>query len=285
MKNNYYSILNLEENATSLEIKRAYKRLANIYHPDKTHNDPVKTEFFKKIVIAYETLSDLNKKSIYDDNLKKSFENTNESPEPEKKFYQYSKTETFKAKDNPIYLDVYIDWLDTINGTTKTLSFSIIKFCNTCAGRGIVYSKICQVCLGTGQKAFDKKYKTIIPKETLPESQIRLKGVGHQSKPDFEQGDVILDIHWKKGKWVFIDGDVYTYLYLTKRDRIKKKITFINYNNDKTIVYLPDNIQEGQLLRLKNKGWELSENIFSDLYLEIRFKETNIFKKLFDKFS
>lgn len=280
MKINHYSILNLDKDATSLDIKRAYKRLANIYHPDKTNNDPVKTEFFKKIVIAYEILSNLDKKRFYDNSLN---DIEKESVVSEEQIYEHSSTQ--EVKDKPIYLDVYIDWQETISGTTKSLNFSIIKFCNNCAGRGTIYSKTCPICLGTGQKAFDKKYKTIIPKDTLPESQIRLKGVGHQSKPDLEQGDVILDIHWKKGKWVFIDGDIYTYLYITPRDKIRKKVIFFNYNNDKTIIYLPDNIKEGQLLRLKGKGWELSENNYSDLYLEIRFKETNIFKKLFDKFS
>lgn len=278
MKLNYYSILNITQDATSLEIKKAYKRLANIYHPDKTNNDLKKTELFKNIVLAYETLSDLNRKKIYDQELylnKIKIKNNNNS--------NSSSTKNNILKDDPIFLDVYIDWEDTINGIEKDIYFSIIKYCETCAGRGSTYGKICYNCSGTGQKAFEKKYKALIPKNTLPESQVRLKGIGHISKTNFEQGDVILDIHWKKGKWVFIDNDIYTYLYITKKDKIIKKVNFINYNGEKHLVYLPDNVKEGQLLRLKNKGW-MFEDKFSDLYLEIRFKESNIFKNIFDKF-
>tara|TARA_B100001248_G_C27396688_1_gene466069 strand:+ start:1877 stop:3040 length:1164 start_codon:yes stop_codon:yes gene_type:complete len=60
---NYYSILNIDRNATSEEIKKSYRKLAMKYHPDKC---PEGAEKFKKIAEAYSVLSDKNKKSQYD---------------------------------------------------------------------------------------------------------------------------------------------------------------------------------------------------------------------------
>lgn len=63
---NYYNILEVAENASSEEIKKAYRRLSMIHHPDKNKNNPVATEKFQKIAEAYETLGDSEKKKEYD---------------------------------------------------------------------------------------------------------------------------------------------------------------------------------------------------------------------------
>ena len=59
----YYDILQIEKNASNDEIKRAYRKLAIKYHPDKNPND---TAIFIKIKEAYETLIDPIKRSTYD---------------------------------------------------------------------------------------------------------------------------------------------------------------------------------------------------------------------------
>jgi curved DNA-binding protein CbpA len=64
---NYYNILGLADYAGLTEIKAAFRKLAKIYHPDKNPNGQ---ETFKKILTAYETLSDPTKKTSYDLKLK-----------------------------------------------------------------------------------------------------------------------------------------------------------------------------------------------------------------------
>jgi len=65
MAKSLYETLNVSENATSSEIKKAYRTLAKKYHPDM-NKDPKAEEKFKEINAAYEVLGDEQKKSQYD---------------------------------------------------------------------------------------------------------------------------------------------------------------------------------------------------------------------------
>jgi len=57
-RKDYYKILGVEKDATDNDIKKAYRRLAIIHHPDKNPEDEEAAEKFKEIGEAYETLSD-----------------------------------------------------------------------------------------------------------------------------------------------------------------------------------------------------------------------------------
>jgi DnaJ-domain-containing protein 1 len=61
----YYNILHLEPSATLPEIKKAYRKLALQYHPDKNHNDPYAAAQFYEIKEAYEVLTNPSKKEYY----------------------------------------------------------------------------------------------------------------------------------------------------------------------------------------------------------------------------
>ncbi len=62
----YYKTLGVSKNATQDEIKKAYRKLAVKYHPDKTKGDKAKEEMFKEINEAYEVLKDPEKRKKYD---------------------------------------------------------------------------------------------------------------------------------------------------------------------------------------------------------------------------
>lgn len=62
----YYKILGVDKNASDKEIKKAYRKLANKYHPDKNQGDKVAEEKFKEVNEAYQVLSDPEKRKKYD---------------------------------------------------------------------------------------------------------------------------------------------------------------------------------------------------------------------------
>lgn len=62
----FYDLLGVSKTATPEEIKRAYRKLAIHLHPDKTGNDPAKSEQFLRVKYAYEVLSDPAKRQVYD---------------------------------------------------------------------------------------------------------------------------------------------------------------------------------------------------------------------------
>jgi DnaJ-class molecular chaperone with C-terminal Zn finger domain len=65
MLKDYYSILQLPPHATLQEIKQAYRRLAMMYHPDKTKNDPYAGAKYQAIREAYDVLSNPGRKEAY----------------------------------------------------------------------------------------------------------------------------------------------------------------------------------------------------------------------------
>lgn len=65
MGKDYYKTLGLTKTATDDEIKKAYRKLALKYHPDK-NKSPLAEEKFKEIAEAYEVLSDKKKREVYD---------------------------------------------------------------------------------------------------------------------------------------------------------------------------------------------------------------------------
>ena len=65
-KRDYYEVLGVDKNATPEELKKAYRKLALQYHPDRNPGDKEAEEKFKEAAEAYDVLSNPDKKARYD---------------------------------------------------------------------------------------------------------------------------------------------------------------------------------------------------------------------------
>lgn len=131
----YYKILNIEPNANENDIRKAYKKLAMKYHPDKNFGNKEAEENFKKVAKAYEILSDKNKRNIYDMTGNVA-DNINIDPfSIFNSIFSSVKVEVFSFnsinnKSEDIYYNVHAKLEDIYNMCIKTISLSHKRLIN-----------------------------------------------------------------------------------------------------------------------------------------------------------
>lgn len=116
MSENYYDILGVPKNATSEQIKKAYRKLAFEYHPDRNPGDKKRAEEkFNKITEAYDVLVDDSKRKNYDlgySDYSNNYQNQSQN---------YYKTRTTYTYDNPFGENAnFWEWFSSSNENKQT---------------------------------------------------------------------------------------------------------------------------------------------------------------------
>lgn len=153
----YYQTLGINREATSDEIKTAYRKLAKQYHPDRNQNNAKAEEKFKSVQEAYDVLIDPQKRQTYDQyGTSNPMPNGNYgSGDPFASIF-----ESFFGPSRRQSADVKIEHVITLediaSGTEKTIKYQRGKTCTACRGLG-GSGKKCEHCNGYGhvQKSFD----------------------------------------------------------------------------------------------------------------------------------
>jgi len=153
----HYSVLGISKNASAEEIKKAYRKLAMEFHPDKNQGNPEAEEKFKKINEAYEVLSDPDKKSKYD-NPNPGFGGFNpfEGFDPFGGFGGFNfdngrNKKPVNKKGTNISIIVNVTLEEMMTGVNKKVSIKRNTKCNSCNGTGAEGdTQVCYNCSGTG---------------------------------------------------------------------------------------------------------------------------------------
>ena len=175
-KRDYYEVLGVSRNATDEELKKAYRKLAIKYHPDKNPDDKEAEEKFKEAAEAYDVLSDKDKRARYDQfghaafegggggggyynaggmNMEDIFMNFGDIFGEGFGFGGSSRRRSGQRvnKGQDLRVRVKLTLKDVANGVDKKLKVKKLVSCDQCSGTGAKDSssyKSCSQCNGTG---------------------------------------------------------------------------------------------------------------------------------------
>ena len=176
MAKDYYEVLGLDRSASAEDIKKAYRKLAIKYHPDKNPDDKEAEEKFKEISAAYEVLSDENKRRQYDqyghDAYTRGHRQSSDFHDPFDIFSQVFGGSIFdnffgggaaggagRGRSSAragadLRYDLAIDFEDAIFGLDRSIEVPRAETCDRCHGEGAepgTSRQTCPHCQGAGQ--------------------------------------------------------------------------------------------------------------------------------------
>lgn len=164
MADDYYQILGVARTASSVEIKKAYRRLARKYHPDVNNGDPQAEARFKQISEAYAVLSDPHKRRQYDlrgsaavdiffrNGFPDIFE-IFESAFGNMPFGPFGRQRGAR-RGQSLRVETTVSLKEVLAGTIKEVKYTRIATCEHCQGTGAepgAMVRRCPTCGGTGQ--------------------------------------------------------------------------------------------------------------------------------------
>lgn len=164
---NYYEVLEISKTSDKEIIKKAYRKLALKYHPDRNADDKEAEEKFKLINEAYQVLSDDNRREIYDKYGKAGLENSGFSGFSGKDFGDvfgdigsifesvfgqgFSQRRQRSEFEDDIALELNLSFKEAVFGCKKEIKNKYKKYCQACKGSGAKSKEKCKYCGGEGR--------------------------------------------------------------------------------------------------------------------------------------
>lgn len=270
MPKNYYEELGVTREASADEIKKAYRKLARKYHPDISKEKDAEAKM-QAINVAYDTLSNTEKKAEYDQMLDnpQGFSHSgqgNPSGFDGSQFYRQSSGDgtdfsgfedlfgrfgsgfgggqqrsqrqqrSYRGEDQHASIQVDLDI--AYHGSTQQITLQIPTYS--------VY----------GEPEVQRKTLEVkIPKGMKEGQQIRLNGQGQSGINGGENGDLYIEIQYKQTDRIRVEGaDVYQTIDVSPWEAGLGESIEVHTPAGLLKVNLPKNAKNGQQLRLKDKG-------------------------------
>jgi len=261
-KRDYYKVLDLPRNASEADIKKAYRRLAMKFHPDRNPNDHEAEEHFKEAKEAYEVLSDSSKRAVYDQYGHQGVEAQRNASAAGAGFHgaeafsdifgdvfgdifggarRGGASQVFRGAD--LRYEIGLDLSEAVFGRTVEIDVNKFVECEVCHGSGAARGSnpvTCDTCSGTGQVRVSQGFFTL--QQTCPHCRGSGRIVRNPCDTCLGQG----------------------------RIRRSKKLS----------VKIPPGVDTGDRVRLAGEG-EAGRNGGppGDLYVEVQVREHPIFER------
>ena len=258
-KRDYYQVLDVPKTASEADIKKAYRRLAMKYHPDRNPGDHEAEERFKEAKEAYETLTDAQKRAAYDQFGHAGVDGMRGGGgggfDPRDAFGDIfgdvfgdifgggrrGRSQVYRGAD--LRYELELDLEQAVFGDTAGVEFTTLAECEECSGSGASKGskpETCDTCRGAGQVRMQQGFFTV--QQTCPRCHGR--------------GQVVSDPCGK----------------CRGQGRVRKQKTLS--------VKVPAGVDTGDRIRLSGEG-EAGRNggPAGDLYVEVRVREHAIFER------
>lgn len=232
----YYSILGVSKDASFDEIKRKYRALAKKYHPDNTKGDPVHEERFKEVALAYEVLSNPQKREEYDQRGLNSFYDSGLN-DFDSFFTSFFKGATPAKKEYSLNLS--ISFKESIFGAERSFFIASDK----------------------DRERVDLK----IPKGVTDGSLLRFS-----KKISGSLADIYVSVSVDEHPIYKLNGlDIYLTLPITPTEAILGTTLEVpNFYSSPIKIKVPARVSSGHTLRIKNNGVK-KDNARGDMYLSL----------------
>ena len=257
-RRDYYQVLDVARTATEAEIKKAYRRLAMKYHPDRNPNDHEAEGRFKEVKEAYEVLCDSQKRATYDQFGHAGVDASRgggQGFDPRDAFGDIfgevfgdifgggrrNRSGVYRGAD--LRYELALDLEQAVFGATSSIELATLAECGDCQGSGSAQGAkpaTCETCRGAGQVRMQQGFFAV--QQTCPRCQGR--------------GQVVTDpCGGCRGQ-----------------GRVRRQKTLS--------VKVPAGVDDGDRIRLTGEG-EAGRNggPAGDLYVEIRVREHKIFER------
>jgi molecular chaperone DnaJ len=283
--NRHYQVLGLNSNATSDEIKKAYRKLSKIYHPD-INKSPEAENKFKEISEAYQVLTGKSKETTPPP--RNPFNNFKQRRQPKAKNIIYNIEVSLEEAFSGVYKNVLLKknkickgcdgeggidkkTCNQCQGHGAVRANNIIYMCNNCLGKGFLFLKKCGECSSTGYKEQNTSISLNIPKGIKNNFNLVKQSEGNEIAGGMN-GDIIFNVKIKRHPLFELAG---------KDLKVNKEVSILDIFlggefNQKTLdgevkVKITKNTDTNKPLRLKGKGM-LEGTVRGDLIVKLNPK-------------
>lgn len=209
-KRDYYEVLGVERSATAVEIKKAYRRLAVQFHPDKNPDNPDAEESFKEAAEAYSVLGDDEKRALYD---RYGHQGLRGGPQVNTDIFREF-TDIFgggslfeelfgdffgggrrsrASRGNDLRYDLEVTFEEAVHGTETRILVPRTELCDKCSGSGASpgsRKSPCPTCGGHGQVRMQQGFLVVARPcgqcrgtgQIIPNPCSTCSGTGHVGK-------------------------------------------------------------------------------------------------------